>query len=62
MLHDEGVRVKICNFSLYDVKDLGYDASRMASHRDLSWCLFSSTSTSQTCQPPSPESVRMLMI
>ena len=34
----------------------GYDASRTVSHRDLSWRPFSSTSTSPTCQPPSPES------
>jgi len=37
-----------------------YDASRTASHRDLSWRQFSSTSTSLTCQPQSPESMHML--
>jgi len=40
----------------------GYNALRTASHRDLSWHLFSSTSTSLTCQAPSPESMRMLII
>jgi len=43
-------------------KKAGYDASRTASHRDLSWRPFSSTSTSLTCQPPSPESMHMLTI
>ena len=42
-------------------KGAGYDASRTASHRDLSWRLFSSTPTSLTCQTPSPERMRMLM-
>ena len=40
----------------------GYDASGMVSHSDLSWHLFSSTSASLTCQPPSPESMHMLTI
>jgi len=35
-------------------KGAGYDASRAASHTDLSWHAFSSTFTSLTCQPPSP--------
>jgi len=35
----------------------GYDALRMASHRDPSWHPFSSTPTSLTCQPPSPENM-----
>ena len=38
----------------------GYDTSRTASHRDLSWHPFSSTLTPMTCQPPSPESLQML--
>ena len=38
----------------------GYDASRTASHRDLSWHPFSSIFTSLTCQPRSPESMHML--
>jgi len=37
----------------------GYDASRTASHRNLSWHPFSSTSTSLTCQPSSPQSMHM---
>ena len=41
-------------------KAAGYNASRMVSHRNLSWRPFSSTSTSLTCQPPSPESMHML--
>jgi len=41
-------------------KGAGYDASRMASHRDLSWHPFCSTSSPLTCQPPSPESMHML--
>ena len=41
-------------------KEAGYDASNTASHRDLSWSPFSSTSTSLTCQLPSPESTHML--
>jgi len=41
-------------------KGAGYDASRTLSHRNLSWRPFSSTSTSLTCQPPSPESMHML--
>jgi len=41
-------------------KGAGYDASRMASHRDLSWRPYCSASTSPTCQPPSPESMHML--
>jgi len=36
-----------------------YHPSRMASHRDPSWHPFSPFSTSQTCQPPSPESMHM---
>ena len=32
-------------------KEAGYDASRTASHRDMSWCPYCSTSTSLTCQP-----------
>jgi len=43
-------------------KEAGYDASGLASHRDLSWRPFSSTSTSLTCQPPSQESMHMLTI
>jgi len=43
-------------------KEAGYDALRTASHRDLSYRPFSSTSTSLTCQPPSPESMHMLTI
>ena len=43
-------------------KEAGYDASRTPSHRDRSWRSFSSTSTSLTCQPPSPESMHMLTI
>jgi len=43
-------------------KEAGYDVSRTASHRDLSWRPFSSTCTSLTCQPPSPESMHMLTI
>ena len=35
----------------------GYYASKTASHRDLSWPSFSSTSTSKTCQVASPETV-----
>ena len=35
----------------------GYDPSRTAPHRELSWRPFSSTSTSLTCQPPSQESM-----
>ena len=34
--------------------------SRTASHRDLSWHPFCSTSTPLTCQPASPESMHML--
>ena len=41
-------------------KEAGYDASRTASHRDLSWRPFSSTSTSLTRQPPSRDSMHML--
>jgi len=41
---------------------LFYDASRTASHRDLSWRPFSSASISLTCQPPSSESMHMLTI
>ena len=37
-----------------------YNASRTASHRDLSWRPFCSTSTPLTCQPPSPESMHTL--
>jgi len=37
-------------------KGAGYDASRTASHRDLSWHPFFSTSTSMTCQPSSGDS------
>ena len=44
------------------VKEAGYDASKTASHRDLSWQPFFSTSASLTCQPPSPESIHMLTI
>ena len=40
----------------------GYDDSRMASHMDLSWRPFCSTSTPLTCQTPSPESMHMLTI
>jgi len=39
----------------------GYSASKMTFHRDLSWHPFSSTTTPQTCQPPSPENMHMLM-
>jgi len=35
-------------------KRAGYEASTTVSHRDLSWRSFPSTSTSLTCQPPSP--------
>ena len=41
-------------------KGAGYDASRTASHRDLSWRPFCSIFTPLTCQPPSPESMHML--
>jgi len=43
-------------------KGPGHDASRTASHRDLSWRPFSSTSTPLTCQPPSPQRMHMLTI
>jgi len=43
-------------------KGVGYDASRTACHRDLSWRPFCSTSTPLTCEPPSPESRHMLTI
>jgi len=35
---------------------------RKASHRDLSWHTYLSTSTSLTCQQPSPDSISMLTI
>jgi len=38
----------------------GYNASRTASHKDLSWRPFSSTSTSLTCQQPFLESMHIL--
>jgi len=41
-------------------KEAGYDTSRTASHRELFWRPFSSTSTSLTCQLPSRESMHML--
>ena len=40
----------------------GCDASRRGSHSDLPWHPFSSTSTSLTCQPPSPESIHTLLM
>jgi len=39
----------------------GHDTSKISSSKDLSWHPFSLTSTSLTCQPSSPESMRMLM-
>jgi len=43
-------------------KEAGKHASTAASHRDLSWRHFSSTSTSLACQPLSPECMHMLTI
>ena len=43
-------------------EEAGYDTSRTASHRDLSWRPFASTYTSLTCQSPSPERMHMLTI
>ena len=50
------------NLTTGNSKRSRYNASRTASHRDRSWRPFSSTCTSLTCQPPSPESMHMLTI
>ena len=54
--------VSDCNFTLTTgkAKGTGYDTSRTAFHRDLSWHHFCLTCTRLTCQPPSPENMHML--
>ena len=42
-----------------EMEGAGYDTSRTGSHKQLSWRPFSSTSSSFTCQPPSPQRMHM---